>query len=124
MRDEIAEIIMSRQVNIQDFKYPRNKTLTLQRVVIDRFVHMIAHGYVLPVLELISTMYEEGKIDVSLVRYFGVEVFEVIDVTQPISPEFTRYMLPIVLRTEIFDRNTLLKHDQIAQFTDRVAASR
>lgn len=106
LRDEIAEIIMSRQ-----------------KVVIDRFVYMLAHGY-LPVLEWISTMYEEAKIDTSLVRYFGVEVFEIIDLNKPISNDFVSSMLPIVLKPEIFDRNTLQKHEQVARFIDKFASSR
>lgn len=56
-RDELSEVVMSRQ-----------------RVVIDRFVNLLCGGYVLPVLELITRLYEEARIDVSLVRYFGIEV--------------------------------------------------
>jgi hypothetical protein len=82
---------------------------------------MLAHGYVLPVLESISRMYEEGKIDVSLIRYFGVEVFQIIDLTKPISDEFINSMLPIVSKTDIFDSNTLQKYEQISQFIDLVS---
>ncbi|KAI6182670.1 Negative elongation factor D [Aphelenchoides bicaudatus] len=102
LRDEIAEIIMSRQ-----------------RVVIDRFVHMIGCDYVLPVLELITRMYQEGKIDVSLVRHFGVEVLDMVD--EPYSNEFVSSIFPIVTKTEVFDHNTLLKYPQVSQFIDRVA---
>ena len=80
---------------------------------------MLGCDYVMPVLELISRMYDEGKIDVSLVRHFGVEVLDLVD--EPFSDDFIRYVLPIVTKTEVFDQNTLLKYPQITQFIDRVA---
>ena len=80
-RNEISEVTMSRQ-----------------RVVIDRFVNLLCAGYVLPVLEFIARMYEEARIDVSLVRYFGVEVLD--SVGAPYSDEFITSMLPIVTKTE------------------------
>ncbi|KAI6203190.1 Negative elongation factor D [Aphelenchoides besseyi] len=101
-RNELAEVVMSRQ-----------------RVVIDRFVHMLSTGYALPVLEVVAKMYEEARIDVSLVRYFGVEVLEVAG--EPFSQEFVDRFLPIVLKTEVFDRNTLEKHKQVAVFIDQMA---
>lgn len=80
---------------------------------------MVGCDHVMPVLELISRMYEESKIDVSLVRHFGVEVLDLVG--EPFSDEFIRHMLPIVTKTEVFDRNTLNKHPQIAQFIDHAA---
>lgn len=63
-------------------------------------------------------MFDESKIDVSLVRYFGVEILDLIG--EPFSNEFIHHMLPIVMKTEIFDNNTLSKHPQIGQFIDSV----
>lgn len=39
-----------------------------QRNIIDRFVHLLSVGFVLPVVENINKMFQEGQIDVSLVR--------------------------------------------------------
>ena len=45
-------------------------------------------------------MFKAGYIDVSLVRYFGVEVLELTD--QPYSQQFTSALLPIVTNREVF----------------------
>lgn len=96
-QNDVAEVVMARQ-----------------RVVIDRFIHLLSCGYVQPVLQLVPKMYEEGQIDVSLVRYFGVEVIELV--APPYADEFINGMQPILAKSEIFDRTTVSKHDQIAHF--------
>ncbi|CAD5206638.1 unnamed protein product [Bursaphelenchus okinawaensis] len=96
-KNEVAELVVSRQ-----------------KVVIDRFIHLFSCGYVLPVLELIPKWYEEGTIDVSLVRYFGIEVLEMT--TPPYSDDFCKRMYPLITRSEIFDKVTTEKQKYIAQF--------
>ncbi|CAD5209621.1 unnamed protein product [Bursaphelenchus xylophilus] len=100
-KNEIAELVISRQ-----------------KVVIDRFIHLLSCGYVLPVLELVPRLYEEGNIDVSLVRYFGVEVLEMT--SPPYSDEFCKRLYPLITRSEIFDKVTIEKQKQISQFISYV----
>jgi len=50
--------------------------------------------------EKVSAMFKAGQIDVSLVRYFGVEVLELI--TPPFSAQFVAAFLPIVTNREVF----------------------
>ncbi|KAF7632534.1 hypothetical protein Mgra_00008049 [Meloidogyne graminicola] len=81
-RNEVAEIIMERQ-----------------RQIVDRFVNLLYSGMAIPVLEKIVSMFKSGYIDVSLVRYFGIEVLELVD--QPYTCQFTSALLPIVTNKEV-----------------------
>jgi len=96
---EVAEIVMHRQ-----------------RSIIDRFVHLLFSGYALAVVEKITKMFKEGRIDLSLVRYFGVEVLEII--SAPYSTEFIQAMLPIVGNPTVFDSNTLEKNPNVREFIE------
>uniref|UniRef100_A0A915MFS6 Uncharacterized protein n=1 Tax=Meloidogyne javanica TaxID=6303 RepID=A0A915MFS6_MELJA len=80
-QNEVAEIIMERQ-----------------RQIVDRFVNLLFFGMAIPVLEKIVGMFKSGYIDVSLVRYFGIEVLELVE--QPYSPQFISALLPIVTNRE------------------------
>uniref|UniRef100_A0A914NPM5 Uncharacterized protein n=1 Tax=Meloidogyne incognita TaxID=6306 RepID=A0A914NPM5_MELIC len=80
-QNEVAEIIMERQ-----------------RQIIDRFVNLLFFGMAIPVLEKIVGMFKSGYIDVSLVRYFGIEVLELVE--QPYSSQFISALLPIVTNRE------------------------
>uniref|UniRef100_A0A914R1Y9 Programmed cell death protein 4 n=1 Tax=Parascaris equorum TaxID=6256 RepID=A0A914R1Y9_PAREQ len=64
-----------------------------QRNVIDRFI---------------NRMFRDGQIDSSLVRYFAVEVLEIV--APPYSQDFIDVFLPIVSNQEIFDQNV---HDKL-----------
>ena len=50
-RNEVAEVVMERQ-----------------RSIIDRFVHLISAGCVIPAIEKIQRWFKDGQVDVSLVR--------------------------------------------------------
>ncbi|KAL3116050.1 hypothetical protein niasHT_007350 [Heterodera trifolii] len=96
-RNEVAEVVMERQ-----------------RHVVERFVHLLCSGMAISVVEKIITMFKAGHIDISLVRYFGVEVLELI--APPYSPQFVAALLPIVADREVFDRATLDKHPAARDF--------
>uniref|UniRef100_A0A915M0P9 Peptidase A1 domain-containing protein n=1 Tax=Meloidogyne javanica TaxID=6303 RepID=A0A915M0P9_MELJA len=96
-QNEVAEIIMERQ-----------------RQIVDRFVNLLFFGMAIPVLEKIVGMFKSGYIDVSLVRYFGIEVLELVE--QPYSPQFISALLPIVTNREVFDRATFEKHPIAKEF--------
>jgi len=78
-----------------------------QRSILDRFVNLLYCGYVQPVIEKISQMFRSGTIDSSLVRYFGIEVLDLI--TSPYSQEFVKWFSPLLRDNEVFDTKTLEK---------------
>ncbi|CAJ0595419.1 unnamed protein product [Cylicocyclus nassatus] len=83
--NEAAEVIMERQ-----------------RLVVDRFVHLLSVGGAIPVLEKVWEMFRDGQIDASLVRYFAMEVLEII--APPFSDDLVNLFLPMVSDEEIFDK--------------------
>ncbi|KAL6732410.1 hypothetical protein Aduo_003172 [Ancylostoma duodenale] len=83
--NEAAEVIMERQ-----------------RLVVDRLVHLLSVGGAIPVLEKVWEMFRDGQIDASLVRYFAMEVLEII--APPFSDDLIALFLPLVSDEEIFDK--------------------
>ncbi|CAG9532226.1 unnamed protein product [Cercopithifilaria johnstoni] len=96
------------------FLQPAEVIIAKQRSIIDRFVHLLSVGFALPVIEKINKMFQEGQIDVSVVRYFAVEVLDIIET--PYSEEFIETFLPIVLNQEIFDKITIIKVPSASRF--------
>ncbi|KHN73725.1 Negative elongation factor C/D [Toxocara canis] len=90
-----------------------------QRVVIDRFVHLLSVGLVLPVVEKMSRMYRDGYIDSSLMRYFAIEVLQIV--CPPYSQDFTEVFLPIVSNKEIFIPTIHDKFELAKEFVDHCA---
>uniref|UniRef100_A0A0R3RTH4 Negative elongation factor D n=1 Tax=Elaeophora elaphi TaxID=1147741 RepID=A0A0R3RTH4_9BILA len=86
---------------------PAEMIIAKQRSTIDRLVHLLSVGFALPVIEKINKMFHEGQIDISLVRYFAVDVLDIIE--PPYSEEFIETFLPMVLNQEIFDKLTMTK---------------
>ncbi|VDK18290.1 unnamed protein product [Anisakis simplex] len=101
---EAAEVIMERQ-----------------RIVIDRFVHLLSVGLALPVIEKVNRMFRDGQIDSSLVRYFAVEVLEIV--APPYSQDFVNVFLPIVSNQEIFDQNVHDKLPAAKEFIEQCTAT-
>uniref|UniRef100_A0A915Q520 Negative elongation factor D n=1 Tax=Setaria digitata TaxID=48799 RepID=A0A915Q520_9BILA len=102
--NEAAEVIMERQ-----------------RSVVDRFVHLLSVGLALPVVEKINKMFRDGQIDISLVRYFAVEVLEIV--APPYSEDFINVFLPIVSNPEIFDQNINDKIPAAKEFIEHCTPS-
>ncbi|KAK0425413.1 hypothetical protein QR680_009187 [Steinernema hermaphroditum] len=99
-KNEVAEVLMERQ-----------------RSVIDRFVHLVSVGLVLPVAEKVTRMWVDGFMDISLVRYFALEVLEMI--APPYSEEFISVFLPLVENPDIFDPSQYSQKFQSAkEFVD------
>ncbi|CAD6186314.1 unnamed protein product [Caenorhabditis auriculariae] len=76
-----------------------------QRMIIDRLVHLLTVGSAIPVIERMNSMLEDAAIDASLVRYFLLEVLEII--APPFSEQFVALMTPLVENVEIFDKLVL-----------------
>ncbi|VDN19706.1 unnamed protein product [Cylicostephanus goldi] len=81
---------------------PTQVIMERQRLVVDRFVHLLSVGGAIPVLEKVWEMFRDGQIDASLVRYFAMEVLEII--APPFSDDLVNLFLPMVSDEEIFDK--------------------
>jgi len=84
-RSEVAEIVMARQKSI-----------------IDRFCHLLFCGYVAPVVEHMARMYQQSRMDSSLLRYFILGTLEMIE--PPYSREFITCFLPVVVDPGVYDQ--------------------
>ncbi|VDN01454.1 unnamed protein product [Thelazia callipaeda] len=101
---------------------PAEVIIEKQRIILDRFIHLLSVGFSLPVLEKINNLFYEGQIDVSLARYFAIDVLDIID--PPYSTAFVERFLPILLNREIFDKPTILKMPTVQEFIQRVTNDR
>ena len=48
--------------------------LELKKTVVDRMVHLLSKGCVLPVVSYMRTCWQRGDTDISLIRHFVTEV--------------------------------------------------
>lgn len=68
--------------------------LELKKVVLDRMVHLMSKGCVLPVVSYIKNCTDRQDTDASLIRYFVTEVLDII--SPPYSKDFIHTFLPII----------------------------
>ena len=61
---------------------------------LDRMVHLISRGYVIPILRYISNISKSERIDASLIRHFVTEVLDIIQA--PYSDELKEILYPLV----------------------------
>lgn len=54
--------------------WPASLQLELKKTLLDRMVHLLSRGYVLPVVSYIRKCLEKLDTDISLIRYFVTEV--------------------------------------------------
>ncbi|GMR54369.1 hypothetical protein PMAYCL1PPCAC_24564 [Pristionchus mayeri] len=97
--DDQAEVIMARH-----------------KVVIDRLVYLFTCGAAVRVLQKMTKKYEDGAIDASLIRYFVLEVLEVIG--PPYSLSLVRLLLPLASNLSIIDENQRTKISSVAVFLE------
>uniref|UniRef100_A0A182JQG4 Uncharacterized protein n=1 Tax=Anopheles christyi TaxID=43041 RepID=A0A182JQG4_9DIPT len=84
--------------------------LKVMKILLDRMVHLLVCGYVLPVVKYLRKCYSRCNTDMSLIRYFVKEVLDVV--TFPYSKEFVELFLPLVSDSIIVDRNS----DLVSEF--------
>ncbi|XP_014215121.1 negative elongation factor D [Copidosoma floridanum] len=73
--------------------------LELKKMLIDRMVHILCKGCVVPTVTYIKQCWQKGDTDISLIRYFVTEVLEAI--VPPYSKDFVQLFLPLVEHEEI-----------------------
>uniref|UniRef100_A0A8C3M062 Negative elongation factor complex member C/D n=1 Tax=Chrysolophus pictus TaxID=9089 RepID=A0A8C3M062_CHRPC len=70
--------------------------LELKKTLLDRMVHLLSRGYVLPVVSYIRKCLEKLDTDISLIRYFVTEVLDVI--APPYTSDFVQLFLLFLKR--------------------------
>ncbi len=90
--------------------------LEIKKMLLDRFVNLLSHGYVLPVVKYIKKCWENTDTDVSLIRYFVTEVLDTIG--PPYSLEFVQLFLPLVENEDIIGgvRREGTDEDPVSEF--------
>ncbi|KAL6076758.1 hypothetical protein STEG23_017639 [Scotinomys teguina] len=89
--------------------------LELKKTLLDRMVHLLSRGYVLPVVSYIRRCLEKLDTDISLIRYFVTEVLDVI--APPYTSDFVQLFLPILENDSI--AGTIKaegEHDPVTEF--------
>ncbi|XP_063315705.1 negative elongation factor C/D [Pelobates fuscus] len=89
--------------------------LELKKTLLDRMVHLLSRGYVLPVVTYIRRCLEKLDTDISLIRYFVTEVLDVI--APPYTSDFVQLFLPILENDSIAGTiKTEGEHDPVTEF--------
>ncbi|GMT29191.1 hypothetical protein PFISCL1PPCAC_20488 [Pristionchus fissidentatus] len=97
--EDQAEVIMARQ-----------------RVLIDRLVYLLTCGAAVRVLQKMTKKFEDGAIDASLIRYFVLEVLDVIG--PPYSLTLLRLLVPLVTNLNIIDEIQRAKLSGVGVFLE------
>ena len=85
--------------------------LNLKKSVLDRMVHLVSRGYVMPVLHYISSINSSEKIDASLIRHFVGEILEIA--SPPYSDTVEEILYPLV---EALQKHTNQTEGPAAEF--------
>ena len=73
--------------------------MEVKKMLIDRMVHLLSKGFVMPVISYIKERFQKQDTDVSLIRYFVMEVLDVV--SPPFTQEFVSLFLPLVENPEV-----------------------
>ncbi|XP_050773732.1 negative elongation factor C/D isoform X1 [Gopherus flavomarginatus] len=93
--------------------------LELKKTLLDRMVHLLSRGYVLPVVGYIRKCLEKLDTDISLIRYFVTEVLDVI--APPYTSDFVQLFLPILENESIAGTiKTEGEHDPVTEFIGKM----
>ncbi|KAG9474473.1 hypothetical protein GDO78_004663 [Eleutherodactylus coqui] len=95
--------------------------LELKKTLLDRMVHLLSRGHVLPVVTYIRRCLEKLDTDISLIRYFVTEVLDVI--APPYTSDFVQLFLPILENESIAGTiKTEGEHDPVTEFIGEIKA--
>jgi len=125
--DEIAhnhflhhETVFSLLKNIFEMHHSHLQELELieiRKMLIDRMVHLLCQGHVIPVLSYMRVCLEKESVDKSLIRHFASEVMEVT--TSPYSEDFIAQFLPIAIDPDVTSSlRNINASDSISQFLE------
>ncbi|KAF2348795.1 TH1 protein [Trinorchestia longiramus] len=88
--------------------------LEVRKMLLDRMVHLLSRGCVIPVMSYIKSCTDKDDTDISLIRYFVREVLEIV--AAPYSLEFIKLFLPLVENDEITGPIRSSDNDLVSQF--------
>nr|XP_054748245.1 negative elongation factor D-like [Lytechinus pictus] len=75
--------------------------MELKKTILDRMVHLLSRGYVVPVIKHIAKCVEKQDTDISLIRHFVTEVLDMI--APPYTSDFVQLFLPVIENSDITD---------------------
>lgn len=111
-------LVLELLVKLFNATYPGLETLVeleFKKTILDRMVHMLSRGYVIPVIQFIRKCMDSQLTDISLIRHFVTEVLEMI--APPYSREFIDIFLPIVKNDSITEILRMPdKKDDVSRF--------
>lgn len=84
-------------VGLFENKFPDLDTLLqleLKKTVLDRMVHLMSRGCVLPVISYIRERIDQQDTDMSLIRHFVTELLDII--CPPYTSDFVHMILPVI----------------------------
>lgn len=96
------ELVFNILKDFYERNYPGLDTLVqleFKKTVVDRMVHLLSRGFIMPVVLYMKECMERQFTDMSLLRHFVAEVLEMI--APPYSGEFIAGMLPIVRNEQV-----------------------
>lgn len=76
--------------------------LELRKLFVERLIHLMSTGYVLPVMHDVKQMWQSKTLDVSLIRYFVLELLDMIK--PPISKDFAALFQPMVADENVISK--------------------
>ncbi|XP_071785026.1 negative elongation factor D-like [Asterias amurensis] len=82
--------------------YPQLDVLVqmeLKKTILDRMVHLLSKGFVVPVVQYIAKCVDQLDTDMSLIRHFVTEVLDMI--APPYTSEFVHLFSPIIENQDI-----------------------
>ena len=95
-------MVLELYISIFEAQYDELEVLAqlgLKKMIIDRMVHLLSMNCVLPVLNYIKQCLKNDDTDISLIRYFIMEVLTII--SPPYTEEFVDLFLPLVECKEV-----------------------
>ncbi|XP_030831155.1 negative elongation factor C/D-like isoform X1 [Strongylocentrotus purpuratus] len=75
--------------------------MELKKTILDRMVHLLSRGFVVPVIKYIAKCVEKQDTDISLIRHFVTEVLDMI--APPYTSDFVQLFLPVIENSDITD---------------------
>ncbi|XP_018026023.1 negative elongation factor D [Hyalella azteca] len=88
--------------------------LEVRKMLLDRMVHLLSRGCVIPVMSYIKSCTDKDDTDISLIRYFVREVLEIV--AAPYSLDFIKLFLPLVENDDITGTIRSSDNDLVSQF--------
>lgn len=96
--------------------------LNLKKMILDRLVHLLSCGYVLPIIAYLHNCWKELSVDVSLIRHFVTEVLDMV--APPYSPEFMQAFYPLIESNVVTGSLKLIdESDPISEFINHYKAT-